>query len=266
VSGPLASLAEVVAAEWLKLRSTRTMLMLSIVALVLTAAPVVLMLSFLEGGDFADGGETFMVLTIPGAVVGLMMLVAGVLGMAGEFRHGTITYTFLATPRRERVILLKLGFYFVAGGVAAVVTLLLIQLLATIVLPIRGIAIVYPEGEAWAHCGRLVLTTALFGAFGVALSALLRSQVLTVTLTLVWVVLEWMILPMILAVAGHPRYAIVLPLTVFLQATGLPTLGGGESELADFYMSAGQAQLLGLAYIAVAAIAATMTTMRRDVT
>ncbi|MFD2352435.1 ABC transporter permease [Nonomuraea ferruginea] len=42
-------------------------------------------------------------------------MIIGILGMCGEFRHGTITWSFLASPRRGRVVLAKLAVYGLVG-------------------------------------------------------------------------------------------------------------------------------------------------------
>jgi ABC-2 type transport system permease protein len=265
MSGALTTAYELVAAEWLKLRSTRTNWMIGLVALGLTLVFSGLLLAFIGADAWAEP-DSFTAITIPGAVVGLLTLVIGVLGMAGEFRHGTITYTFLAVPHRARVMVLKLAFYFAIGVLAALVTLVALEVLAAVVLTIRGIPIIYPQGDEWAHCGRLLLTTGLFGAFGVALSALLRSQVLTVTLAMVWLVIEWIVAPLVLQAMDHAEWIIYFPFFVFIQATGLLGIDGGSGDGGVEFLSAGRAQLLGLAYIVIAAVIATLTTMRRDVT
>ena len=132
-------------------------------------------------------------------------------------------------------------------------------------LPLRGGELLRPHGDLWVYFARVVLTTGLFGAFGVAMGALLRSQVVAVAVTLSWVVLEQMLATPILIATGHDEIARWLPLTVFTEVTGSPFDAGEAAESAAM-LSPTAALLVGIGYIAAASIAATLTTMRRDVT
>jgi len=87
--------------ELLKLRSTRTALGMGIAAALVTVLPAVLLVAFLPKGTIG-GDEARTILTAGSSLVAYIVLVFGILGMTGEYRHGTITYTYLATPRRGR--------------------------------------------------------------------------------------------------------------------------------------------------------------------
>jgi ABC-2 type transport system permease protein len=61
--------------------------------------------------------------TIYGTAFGigsLFTLILGVIAICGEFRHQTITPTFLASPRRHRVVEAKVASIVVVGGLSGV--------------------------------------------------------------------------------------------------------------------------------------------------
>jgi ABC-2 type transport system permease protein len=112
-------------AELLKLRSVRSPWLLLAASQLLTLVGV--------GGLIASGADVDLVETWSMAVghaglASLLSLVLGIQAVAGEHRHKTITDTYLITPRRDRVILAKLGVYTAVGfafGVAAALTALI---------------------------------------------------------------------------------------------------------------------------------------------
>lgn len=121
-------------AEVLKLRSTRLLVGLSAGALALVLLGVALTLGFegQQGTPELTGEEG--VRSVLSQVGGgwIFTLILGVLGMTGELRHGTLTPTFLATPRRGRVLAAKLAVY---AGVGVVVTALCALAVLAVGLP-----------------------------------------------------------------------------------------------------------------------------------
>ena len=72
------------------------------------------------------------------AAVGAALLL-GILGMAGEFRHQTVTQTFLVTPDRGRVVAAKLVAYPLAGIALTLTILAFTAAVATGWLAAKGI-------------------------------------------------------------------------------------------------------------------------------
>ena len=67
----------------------------------------------------------------------LFILLLGVTGMAGEWRHRTITSSVLAAPDRLRLLAAKLIAYAVAGTVLSLIVTVALMALGTLILSIR---------------------------------------------------------------------------------------------------------------------------------
>ena len=251
-----------VRAEIIKLRSTRTALGLFAAAVSLSVVPAILVMALLPRDVLDENGA------IAGAAFGLtvvpmLAVVFGILGMTNEYRHGTITYTYLDTPRRWMVIAVKLVCYGVAGAAVMALTGALVVLAIEAVAGIRNVPITTGQtGDDLITAGNVALfiaTVGLMTAFGVGLGALLRAQVPTVAGVLVWALA---IEPIIAAV--RPGVGRFLPFTAFQQ---LNFGGAGTgSEGVDIGLGRPEAFLISLAYIALVSVAAVYISMRRDVT
>jgi len=115
----------------------------------------------------------------------IIVMIVGVLAITTEFRHGTIGRTLQLVPSRSRVLAAKLAasvvysVAFVASSLALIAAILF-GLSAANSAPLTGGAAV--NTALWnAFAGM-----ALMAVFGVAIGALIRSQVLAVTLSLIW--------------------------------------------------------------------------------
>ena len=101
-------------AEFLKIRSTRTALGLFVAVLLASIVPVALLVALAPPETFTEGGGSLF--DIASSLVPYILVVFGILGMTNEYRHGTITYTYLVTPRRARVMVVKLAVYALIGA------------------------------------------------------------------------------------------------------------------------------------------------------
>lgn len=104
-------------------------------------------------------------------------LLIGALAVTNEFRHQTLTPTFLASPRRGGVLGGKLVVAAAFGALYGVVGVLSTVGLGAAVLASLGIDPLLGEPDTWALIGRVILAMAVWGAIGVGVGALIPSQV-----------------------------------------------------------------------------------------
>jgi ABC-2 type transport system permease protein len=180
-------------------------------------------------------------------------LLLGILGMAGEFRHQTITQTFLVTPDRGRVVAAKLVAYPLAGIALALSILAFTAALATAWLAAKGIT----PSLLDARLGRVllgaVLAAGLCGLVGVGVAALVRNQVAALVGVVVWVLL---VEGLLMSLLHAPSMARWLPSAA---AAALTNPGGGQlSRLAGALLLTGYALAL--------ALVGTRLVVRRDIT
>jgi hypothetical protein len=120
-SRPLADrrppLARLVRLEIRKSLSTRSGIALAGAAAVLPAGAVALMIAL---NDTPPNAATMLALL--GTLVSMLLIAVGVLSTAGEWTHGTVQTTFLAVPRRGRVLTAKyVGAALLGAAISAVV-------------------------------------------------------------------------------------------------------------------------------------------------
>jgi len=224
--------------------------------------PAILILIFAPAeflDDEAVGGLTL--LAAGATLVPTLGLVFGILSMTSEYRHGTITYSYLVTPRRARVILVKLAVCFVVGVVVLAAVGLLLTFTVLVGYGVRDLDLqagpLFDDGVARTIV-LVLLTSGLQASFGVGLGALFRNQPATVAGTLIWALAVEGIV-----VALKPKIGLYLPFAAFDQVVSGSISLGAETDIG---LSRPEAFLVSLAYIAVVSVAAVYTTMRRDVT
>jgi len=175
------------AAELFKLRTTRTSWGVTLGSLALV---VIISVIAALAGDFSSTDEPpgTDLLEISG-IVQVFALILGILVVATEFRHGTITPSLLAVPDRVRLVIAKLIASLLAGALLGLVAS---AVCAAIVLPLlssRDIATGADTSEVLKLIAGNTAAAALYAAIGVGLGALIRNQVGAIIGALGWIFL-----------------------------------------------------------------------------
>jgi ABC-2 type transport system permease protein len=111
-------------------------------------------------------------------------LILGVLSATAEARYQTLTPTFLATPRRGRVLSAKLIVIAIAGAVFGLFGLLGSVGAGAPMLLLFGVDPLLGEGDTWLLAGRIVVACALWAIVGVGLGALMPNQIAAIVVVL----------------------------------------------------------------------------------
>jgi ABC-2 type transport system permease protein len=179
-------MSALIAAEWLKLRTTRLLFGMIPAALALSFAAVagkVLSTDTATQLESTDGIRQTLAVTGTGAI---LVLVVGILVSAGEYRHGTAADTFLTTPRRHEVVMAKLvvgaGLGLAVGGVTALACVGI----ASGLYAAEGATFPLDNADVWLTLAGTLVYTTLFAVLGVALGSLTRNQTLAISGALAW--------------------------------------------------------------------------------
>jgi ABC-2 type transport system permease protein len=187
----------------------------------------------------------------------LLALILGITLITTEFRHGTITPTLLASPHREQVV----GGKAIASGSVAVFFAVLGLVVAAVVgliwLVAVGADIHFLDRDVAAQALQVILSAALWGLIGLAIGALVQSQVAALVGTLLWIFLVETLLIGVFGLVDLDGLAPYLPFQALDAADGT----GGE-DLLSYWAGVG----LSLAWIAALAAAGTERLRRRDIT
>jgi ABC-2 type transport system permease protein len=190
-----------VAAEFSKILSTRIWWILALVLfsyIALLAGGLAAFLGGVQSGAIGQdavtsGGGTDLsalgslpplIYSFAASVGYVFPVLLGALATTGEFRHQTLTPTFLATPKRGRVLSAKTITLFVVGAGLGLVGLAASVGIGALVLGAVGIDPMLADGEVWALIGRTVLAMGLWAVIGVGLGVLVPSQVASIVIVL----------------------------------------------------------------------------------
>lgn len=263
--------APLLTSEWRKVMTTKMLWVLALIGIAYSCVNTVT-LTLVASGLFpgVPESESGSMLLEPAYITTLLaqvgtaatfVLILGIIAVTGEYRHMTITSTFLSTPRRSRVLTAKMALYGIVGAVIAIITMAAVTVVLALALLGADHAPITASSVATVAIGAVIGFT-LYAILGVSLGALIRSQIGAIILALVWVLL----LEALVGLA-FPSIAKWLPggalnsvMDVSLQADM-----AGQFASADRLPAWGGVLVL-LAYSVLLALLALRTTLRRDIT
>lgn len=248
------------AAETRRLLSTRIWLW-SLAASIATGS-LVTALAFVGPENFdppMPGLDTPQGVEMVVGMAGLLAFVPALLGttaITAEYRHQTITFTYLFAPRRWTVLAAKLGVYAAGGLVYGVAT-----------VTIAGAGTALAGGDVpFGLLARIAALMAVYTIFGAAFGALLRNQAAALVVLGGYFYMGELLLMFIPGVNAVYPYlpggasAAVIDFTFLSEAM----IKSGFAATPLLPSSAGAGVLLG--YALVATVLALFVSLRRDVT
>jgi ABC-2 type transport system permease protein len=196
-------------------------------------------------------------------VATLFALALGVIAMAGEYRHHTITSTVLATPRRIRVVLAKAVAVLGVGlgyGLAAVAGGLLVGIPT---VRLRGGAPLLTGDGVPRALALAVLAVALWTLIGLGMGTLIHNQIVAL---LVCVGTAWIAEPVVALVLNAVDVGAVAQFLPSQATSALVQPSTGANPVGTQLLPWWGGALVLVGYALLSGALGAVLTLRRDIT
>jgi ABC-2 type transport system permease protein len=193
--------------------------------------------------------------SVPGAS-GIFALILGIIAVTGEFRHQTVTPTFLATPHRGRVVISKVITYALIGIGFGIATIAVSLAIALPWLSAKNIDVSLGSNGIPGTLTGVVAGVAVYALLGVGLGALIRNQIAAVVGALVYLFVVEGFVSALPTIRDYYKYF----------PGGANTALTGATQPNVTLLEPYQGGLLLVAYGLVFAVLGTWLAVRRDVT
>ena len=244
------------------------------IAMLLSGAAFAVLFAFFFTSDAAQGPQGGVVPSTDAAIakavftgglqVGyLLTLAIGVLTIGSEYRHQTITATFLAIPRRGRVMAAKVAALLVVGAFYGVLSLAGAVGAGGLVLASKGIA-PFADPSIWRTLALSLLVLGLWALIGLGAGILIPNQIAAL---LISIAVAWIVEPVLSLVLALTEWGKSISPYLPSRATSAmveATSGGFDGQPID-QLSWWAGALVLIAYAVVMAGLGTWRTLRSDI-
>lgn len=209
--------------------------------------------------------NTAMVATVYTAGLGiayLLTLVVGVMSIGSEYRHMTITSTFLSTPKRVRVMVAKVISLLGIGAFYGVVFLLGSVGVGASIIAVKGFSPIPEVGTITRTLALSLLVLGLWALVGLGAGILIPNQVAAI---LIAVGAAWILEPLLGFLLSLVSWG--QSIVPYMPSQATSAMVGQVNATANVELLSWWAGALVLvAYAAILAGIGSMLTVRRDVT
>jgi ABC-type transport system involved in multi-copper enzyme maturation permease subunit len=188
----------------------------------------------------------------------IFAMILGITGMTGEYRYQTITPTFLAEPRRARVVVAKMGAHLLTGLVYGVVGLVTAVAVGATVIAIRGFDLGFGADRLFPTMLLGVVAVALWTVLGIGIGTLIRNQIAAI---LIAVFITFLVEPLLTFILGRGDLDYLVTWLPTNASTALMAPGGALVHYLEWW--AGGLVLIGYALV-LAALGISLS-VRRDI-
>ncbi|MFN3950593.1 ABC transporter permease [Microbacterium sp.] len=218
------------------------------------------------GPALSAEGVPALVYSSASAVGYVFPLLIGTLMVTTEFRHKTLTPTFLSTPRRGVVLVGKFAVGILVGVLYGILGSLAAVAAGAGVLSVFGIDTALGSGDTWVLVGRMLLAFALWAVVGIGVGTVVRNQVAAIVIVLaVTLFIEPIIRTLGGVVEGFGDVVRWFPSAASDALVGQTIFGamgtGGSGDALEWWAGG----LVLLAYAVVLLVIGLFTTWRRDI-
>ena len=231
--------------EMIKVRTTRTALGFAAATFLLVLAVVLISILAGDPTDVASKRDALNT----GGVMGVTLLLFGIVGASGEYRHRTLAPAVLIAPDRMRLVVARLLAYVITAILVAIAMAALAVVLGALLLPSTAGPDLAGSDFVELVAGAII-AAALSTALGVGVGIVVKNQVAGVVGALVWI----LILAPLLGLIDED-------IPAYTNADAAGTVGGSEGEVLSW---GGAIAVLG-AWALVFVIVALLADRRRDI-
>jgi hypothetical protein len=242
-----------VASEYWKFRTTRSAIGFVLVVVALTGIATASTVGSAKSAVL--GTADFSREIFSGAILAsLIVFLIGIFSVTSEWRHGTITRTFLVTPVRWRVVMAKELWVALLAVALTALAFVVIVAIATTWLAVDGSPSLALDSDTMRYASRIFLVSVLWGMLGVGIGAVVQSQTFALVGSIIWILLVEALVGALFGLIDAESVSDYLP------GRALSSFDGTEGGLSTW---AGGA--VAAAWVAALGLLGALRTARQDV-